>query len=1515
LYPKTDFFVKKNKKIGKVLKKAVLTAVLTPVILLAIFIIPPVNSAVTSIVSTVLSKKYSAEIEISHFYINPFSLSVWLKGVLVKDQTNDTLLYARRLHANLDKFETENLTFEFKTVDLKDVTVKLIQDTAQKFNFDFFIPKDTTEVVEEDTTQTHFKILSNEILLENINFTLRTPSTEKPPKDFQMDYNNLVFRDINFYAKDFSLDDSLHIKTVITHIEAKEKCGFYLKNLSTVLDFSPQGITLENLNIMTNETDFYTDKTVLKFNGFNEFGDNLSNIVTETNILESSKVAFNDLGHFVPEVYSTDITAGISGKISGKIGCLDIKRLKLSLSDSTTLKINAFLKGLPNMDKFYFRLDTAVLTTSSTDIKAIHSPINKNTPLFDLPDFLDGLGTVKFCAKSSGSINKLSLNAVLRSKLGNVNTKIKMNNSANFMDINGFIDAGGMNLAAIAGANSGLGVLSARFDTLGVRIFQNGTISGIAKGGVDSVGFNGYHYKNIVINGDFTEQLFNGKLSISDPNLDVKFFGKADIADKMNFDFTLNINHADLKALNFMTDSVDRIKLAMAAKFTGNSLDNFNGNIILTDPLEYQRDNDTLFLNNLALKAYVDRYFNNFPIRNLRIDSDFFSAELKGLIKTEQMEKIAGNFMYMIFPSLKGVVRDTITRKRQRQRYVFDDPNFLNNYDNRFEFEFFTGNTQKLTNFFVPGLSISQGTHFGASVNVRRGQTYFVLETDSVVYGDYSAENILIRASAKHDTVDFGLDISRFCLLDEELVKPHLGISAKHDTAAISLGWNNESGKLSVIKGNFYMLPKETEDSFPILKFAFENSDFNFFDTDFKILPSVITKDSTAFEIDNFRIALIGENEKNDNYDFSINGKISEEAGDKLSINISEFDISVLEKFLPGFSFSGLFSGDFSISKVYSLTDGGLPVVELHANSEKLNIEGIDLKNLRAEASLNEMDSIITLNISTLKRKNDTIKAIAAYGNYDFKTERADLGLDINDLQLNYFKKFFENYLQTSKYSLLTGHARVIGKLDDPLINAALTLHGGYFKIQYLGTQYDLNDSMAITLDNKLIKLSKTKFYSGKGTGIAYLDGILSHNNFNNFNMDVNLSCKNFMVLNAKETDSSAFWGKAYTSGVIKITGDPTRMINIDAKVKTDKNTQVFLPLYMASEVAADWDFITFTNPSTDTEIHRQKADLSDIKMNFNLEVTPEAEVHVLMDESGGNNLKVSAKGNLRLDVSGSGDFNMYGTLNVVKGDYLFTMQHMLSKKFDITSGGSLRWNGDPMDAIVDLSASYRLRKVNLYNLMVEDSYRNKKVPVRCFLNMKGDLMQPKISFNVKVEENSDVVQGQLDNLDEGNINKQAMSLLLLNQFQPLPGLKSSENSMFSDINPGELVSNQLNHWLSDISDKVDVGVNYQMGDGNTTSEFDVAVSTQLLDDRVNVSTNFGVGGTSQNQAASRANNVVGEVEVDVKLNKSGGVQLKVYNKANDDELDQAPYVQGVGVIFKRDFDKIRLFGRRKKKE
>lgn len=1512
MYPKNGFFVKISTKIKRVFISVTAALVLLPFVLLLSFNIGPFNSFILSTVSGIFSSKFNTEIRIDNLFINPFTRSVTVHKFFVRDLQRDTLLYVQYLHVNLDDFNIGDKSFYFADVRMNNATVKLKTDSSGNFNFDFLLTSDTSEVKTEDTTAVKFNISVSSINFKNLNFCyVSGPDTLEP---YAMNFDNLDLRNINLAAKNFSINDSLQIKLDLNSLSAQEKCGLKLKKLSADVDVSPKGILLDSLLLTTDITNLNSPKLHFVYNGFDDFSYFLDSVRLNAVISDSSKLGLNDIGHFVPDIYGYGISPRISAVVNGPISNFCIRKLEVDYGDSTKLRTSAYLKGLPDMNKFYYRVDTLLFRTTSLDVMTLHDPQNDSIPLLDLPEFLDDFGLIKLYASSRGSLKSLTANAKLNSKLGDVFANVRLTSNSKSRDVVGRIDAGNLDLGAISGDHQTLGKLSANLDSISVKIFNDSHVAGVAHGRVDSVGLLGYYYHNIKLDGDFTDSYFNGGVSIKDPGLDVDFAGTVDISDKMAFDFALDVNNADLKKVNILTDSIDKLKLSLIANFTGNSVDNFNGYVKLSEPLLFQRDNDTLIMKDFNLKSFIDNYTNNFANRKYIINSSFFDAQLLGRIRTEQMQMIANHLAFMIFPTL-DYEREVPLKlnRRRRVRYSFDDPEFAQKYDSKFSFSIDLNDSKPLTDFFVPELTLSPDTKIVFDSDVRKGISVVRMTSDLITYNDYSAENLLLTGSAKHDTLDIDLDIAKVTLLDEELLKPHFLFEARHDSADWGFKWTDSESEGGNINGNLFIVKNPVPNTFPLIELGFNNSNFHFMQSEWKISPSTIVMDSTSFDVKNFSLSLSQNEETKQDYDFSINGKISEDPTDKLVVTISDFDISILEKFVPDLTFSGTINGKYSVSQVYAFHHDKFPLIEAHTESKKLNINGIALKNLLSDIKLDNGDSVVNISLFTSNKITDTLKTISALGTYDIKSDYVDLAFDLNDLQLNYFKKFFENYLQTSKYSMLSGRARMIGKIDNPLINAALTLHGGYFKIPYLGTQYDLNDSMAITLDNKMIKLEKTKFYSGRGTGVAYLEGVLTHRNFENFNMDVNLLCKNFMVLNAKETDSSAFWGKAFTSGNIKITGDPTRMINIDARVQTDKNTQVFLPLYLASEVSTDWDFITFKNPNQVTEIHRQKADLSDIRMNFNLQVTPDAEVQVILDETTGNILKASASGHLRLDVSGSGDFNMYGTLDIVKGDYLFTMPSMFSKKFEIVQGGFLRWNGDPMDAIVDLSASYRLRKVNLYNLMVDEQYRDKKVPVRCMLNMKGDLMKPKVSFGVKVEENSDVVQGQLDNLDEGNINKQAMSLLLLNQFQPLPGLRSAENSLFSDINPGELVSNQLNHWLSDISDKVNVGVNYQMGDASTSNEFDLAVSTQLLDDRVTVSTNLGVGGTSVN-SPSRTNSVVGEVEVDVNLNKTGNIQLRVYNKANDDELEEAPYVQGVGVIFKREFNHINLFKRKRRK-
>ena len=94
--------------------------------------------------------------------------------------------------------------------------------------------------------------------------------------------------------------------------------------------------------------------------------------------------------------------------------------------------------------------------------------------------------------------------------------------------------------------------------------------------------------------------------------------------------------------------------------------------------------------------------------------------------------------------------------------------------------------------------------------------------------------------------------------------------------------------------------------------------------------------------------------------------------------------------------------------------------------------------------------------------------------------------------------------------------------------------------------------------------------------------------------------------------------------------------------------------------------------------------------------------------------------------------------------------------------------------------------------------------------------------------------------------------------------------------------------------------------------EVDVALSSHLLNNRLLLNGNLGYRDKSMNN-----NSFIGDFDIRYLLNRSGSIQLKAYNRYNDQNyyLKSALTTQGIGLVFKRDFDNIFSFLRRKKKD
>jgi len=195
-------------------------------------------------------------------------------------------------------------------------------------------------------------------------------------------------------------------------------------------------------------------------------------------------------------------------------------------------------------------------------------------------------------------------------------------------------------------------------------------------------------------------------------------------------------------------------------------------------------------------------------------------------------------------------------------------------------------------------------------------------------------------------------------------------------------------------------------------------------------------------------------------------------------------------------------------------------------------------------------------------------------------------------------------------------------------------------------------------------------------------------------------------------------------------------------------------------------------------------------------------------------------------------------------------------------------------------------------------------------IQLKNSLFKPDFVFDLnvpKADENVKTAIATIKNTNE-ELFRQTMSLLIINKFlTPANSVGSSATGGSGAANyTSELITNQLNSLLSQISKDFDIGVNYKPGDEISNEEIAVALSTQALNGRLNISTNVGVSNSSSSSTNQNQNSLIGDFNIEYLLTEEGNVRVRGYNESNDFDItnsQQAPYTQGVAIFYQKDFD------------
>jgi hypothetical protein len=670
-------------------------------------------------------------------------------------------------------------------------------------------------------------------------------------------------------------------------------------------------------------------------------------------------------------------------------------------------------------------------------------------------------------------------------------------------------------------------------------------------------------------------------------------------------------------------------------------------------------------------------------------------------------------------------------------------------------------------------------------------------------------------------------------------------------------------------------------------------------DTLWTIQPGQISIDSTSIRFDSLVISHKGEY-------FRLNGTLSENPSDELNVLFNRFNLGNLNGITTtsGYKLGGILNGNATIADLYgnTLFTSLLKIDSLMINNEMLG-------NAEISSQWDDNRKAVDLEAHAMR---DNLKTIAIKGEY-LPTDQGKLAFDLelDKLRLNLINPYVRVIFGDLR-GMASGKVSLTGTLSKPLLNGELNLQKTTFTVNYLQTRYNFTEK--VDIENNNIYFKNVRIYDPKGNS-AYLSGAIQNKYLKDFQFDLNIRSQNFLCMNTTRSDNKLFYGTAYATGVIRIYGPP-KNITMDITAKTEKNTSIYLPLSNEGKLN-EYPFITIYDENSGDSLESKKSDyqvdLSGMKINFNLEVTPDAEVQIIFDPKLGDIIKGRGNGNLDIRINTAGDFLMYGDFIIEKGDYLFTLQNIINKELTIESGGSIRWNGDPLDATINIVAYYRT-KASLNDLygMVDET--NSKIWVHDRITMTGKLMSPDVKYDIYLPDADESSRLRLSSAisSSDELNKQFISILTLNRFVPSSNpnasgqnqvSSSSSYSSAAGVNASEFLSNQLSHWLSQINSDVDVNVNYRSDRVMKSDEVQVALEYQLFNDRLTLNGSVDV---ATNATANATDEIVGEFDIDYKLTKNGKLRMKTYNHANNNLLtESSPYTQGFGFVYKEEFNTV----------
>ncbi len=1362
--------------------------------------------------------------------------------------------------------------FNFKTLKLNnsDVSININTSSQAEISIANSDMADESQAFEWPAIQLQL----SELMLSNNNFTYTVNNTFPEIDIFNPDaiaLNNLTLNANEIYIN----NQTAGLK--IDRFHFNEISGLNLNQLEIDFSITDQRMVISDLDFQFNNNSV-TGYLELHYNELQKLFDNPEKVNINAN-LPSFSVSLKDVFKFQPELSSnaylnTLSQKQLSGSInaSGILASVSIPNAKVNWGGSTQISATGTLENITDSKTLQFNIPKFNVNTQRSDLVEF---VNEEELGISLPE------NVKLSGVLNGSLDNIVAKATLNTSHGEATLDGNFKNQ-NTITYDAVVTVKDYQIDQLLN-NPQLGDLSLTISSSGSGTTIN-TLDAKLDATISKFNLNNYAIEDLKINGsvkDGTGRFFS---TYKDSNLNLNLDGFVvldSIAPEVKAE--LNIIGANLQALGLMERNV-KTGMNLFLDFKGNS-ETFNVSANVEDGV-FVYDNRTYILGSLEALAYVSKDTTSVFLKNRILD-----VNLKSNTDPQTFSKSIKRHILSYFyrdEALSDTIINPVSLKLEgkiSQSPLLNDVFLVNVKDLDtidISIDFNEKARQLKANITAPHINYSGNVldSLVLSINTDQERFNFNFGFKNIVAGPLDIPETKITGNQSNN--ELSLD---FYSSTDDITLMHINTKITGNSERLRLSINPDS---LILNRNNWAIPTNNE---------------------------VILTDNNI-EFNNFEITRNGQS-------ILATDKLPEISKSHAALSFKNFRISEVLNYLnPETTLgTGQLSGNFILEEPFGQTG-----IVANLGIKQLEILKTDLGTLTVEAnSLGGNSYDFNANLK------DGLVDLDFTGDYVATNESANLNLnlDINDFKMEALNSLSQGEIKKAKGSF-SGQFKVTGTPQAPLYNGQLNFNNANFNIAKLNTSFTFLDE-TLQLDNRGISMSNFTIRD-INDNMLVLSGAIGTENFLNPTFDLSLKANNFQVLNAKKENNENFYGKATFDADAKLTGDlQIPKLNASITVGSDTNFVYVLPASVASIEERD-GVVTFVNRENPdailTQTEAQTATIKGFDIASLIKVGKEATVTIVLDEETGDNFKVSGEGDFNLSMSPNGRINLSGVYEIAAGHYELNLYGLVNRKFFLAPGSRVSWSGDPFDAKLDVRAIYNL-ETSASSLMapqisgadpsVQSRYRQ-VLPFNVYLNIDGELLQPKISFQLDMpEEQQGSIGGQVYgrvqqvNQQEGELNRQVFSLLVLNRFYPDPGSDGSSGG-FATIardNLNDAVSEQLNAFsdkiLGDTGVELDFGLDsftdYQ-GDAPTDrTQLDIAAQKKLFNDRltVRVGSEVDIEGSSQ---TGEATPLIGNVSLEYTLTEDGRYRLKGFRKSEfENIIDGQTIVSGIALIFTQEFN------------